>query len=163
MQHVQPLDMPVREPLHVGYWAGAWEDRVDLAVCSCYLFQRDHSLIRWPPRVPQAPTTQGVEPDFFFWRAAGARRCSRAGRLREGKRPGQRSSCWPRASRLTVMIKPAAEAGGQPARGRGVASERRVAATGPAYGGVRGEPLPSEALGAPWRLMASLGPSAFFQ
>ena len=84
--------MPVREPLHVGYWAGAWEDRVDLSVCSCYPFQRDHSLIRWPPRVPQAPTTQGVEPDFFFWRAAGARRCSRAGRLREGKRPGQRSS-----------------------------------------------------------------------
>ena len=163
MQHVQPLDMPVREPLHVGYWAGAWEDRVDLAVCSCYLFQRDHSLIRWPPRVPQAPTTQGVEPDFFFWRAAGARRCSRAGRLREGKRPGQRSSCWPRASRLTVMIKLAAEVAGQPARGRGVASERRVAATGPAYGGVRGEPRPSEALGAPWRLMASLGPSAFFQ
>ena len=62
------------------------------------------------------------------------------------------------------MIKPAAEAGGQPARGRGVASERRVAATGPAYyGGVWGEPLPIEALGAPWRLMASLGPSAFFQ
>ena len=61
------------------------------------------------------------------------------------------------------MIKPAAEAGGQPARGRGVASERRVVATGPAYGGVRGEQLPSEALGAPWRLMASLGPSAFFQ
>ena len=83
--------MPVREPLHVGYWAGAWEDREDLAVCSCYLFQRDHSLIRWPPRVPQAPTTQGVEPDFFFWRAAGARRCSRAGRLREGKRPGQKA------------------------------------------------------------------------
>ena len=25
------------------------------------------------------------------------------------------------------------------------------------------EPLPIEALGAPWRLMASLGPSAFFQ
>ena len=163
MQHVQPLDMPVREPLHVGYWAGALKDRVDLAVCSCYLFQRDHSLIRWPPRVQQAPTTQGVEPDFFFWRAAGARRCSRAGRLREGKRPGQRSSCWPRASRLTVMIKLAAEVAGQPARGRGVASERRVAATGPAYGGVWGEPLPSEALGAPWRLMASLGPSAFFQ
>ena len=88
-------------------------------------------------RVPQAPTTQGVEPDFFFWRAAGARRCSRAGRLREGKRPGQKSSCWPRASRLGVMIKPAAEAGGQPARGRGVASERRVAGTWPASGGVR--------------------------
>ena len=28
-QHVQPLDMPVREPLHVGYWASAWEERVD--------------------------------------------------------------------------------------------------------------------------------------
>ena len=64
---------------------------------------------------------------------------------------------------MTVMIKPAAEAGGQPARGRGVASERQVAATRPAYGGVWGEPLPIEALGAPWRLMASLGPSAFFQ
>ena len=87
--------MPVREPLRVGYWAGAWEDRVDLAVCSCYLFQRDHSLIRWPPRVPQAPTTQGVEPDFFFWRAAGARRCSRAGRLREaGSQLVQHHAPW---------------------------------------------------------------------
>ena len=28
-QHVRPLDMPVREPLHVGYWASAWEERVD--------------------------------------------------------------------------------------------------------------------------------------
>ena len=61
------------------------------------------------------------------------------------------------------MIKPAAEAGGQPARGRGVASERRVVGIGPAYGDVRGEPLPSEALYAPWWLMASLGPTAFFQ
>ena len=155
--------MPVREPLHVGYWAGAWEDRVDLAVCSCYLFQRDHSLIRWPPRVPQAPTTQGVEPDFFFWRAAGARRCSRAGRLREGKKPGRQSSCWPCTSCLTVLIKPAAEVAGQPAQGRGVASERRVARTWPALGGARAEPLPSEVPEAPWWLTASLGPSAFFQ
>ena len=116
-----------------------------------------------PPPVTQAPTTQGVEPDFFFWRAAGARRRSRAGRLREGKRPGQRSPSWPRASRLTVMLKPAAEVAGQPARGRGIASERRVARTWPASGGARAEPLPSEALGAPWRPMASLGPTALFQ
>ena len=61
------------------------------------------------------------------------------------------------------MIQATVEGAGQPARRRRMASERRVAATGPAYGGVRGEPLPSEALGAPWRLMASLGPSAFFQ
>ena len=61
------------------------------------------------------------------------------------------------------MIEPALEGAGQPARRRGMASERRVAATGPAYGGVWGEPLPIEALWAPWRLMASLGPSAFFQ
>ena len=113
--------------------------------------------------VTQAPTTQGVEPDFFFWRAAGARRCSRAGRLREGKRPGQRSSCWPRASRLTVLIKPAAEVAGQPARGRGVASERRVARTWPALGGARADPLPSEARDASWRRRASLGTTAFFQ
>ena len=136
---------------------------VERAQSSCHLSERDHSLIRWPPPVTQAPTTQGVEPDFFFWRAAGARRRSRAGRLREGKRPGQRSPSWPRASRLTVMLKPAAEVAGQPARGRGIASERRVARTWPASGGARAEPLPSEALGAPWRLMASLGPSAFFQ
>ena len=62
-----------------------------------------------------------------------------------------------------VMIKPAAEAGGQPARGRGVASERRVAGTLPASGGVRAEPLPSEVPEAPWWLTASLGPTAFFQ
>ena len=155
--------MPVREPLHVGYCAGAWEDRVDLAVCSCHLFQRDHSLIRCSPRVPQAPTTQGVEPDFFFLRAAGARRCSRADRLPEGKRPGRQSSFWPCTSCLTVMIKPAADGGGQPTRGRGVASERRVAGTGPASGGVRAEPLPSDARDAPWWRRASLGPTAFFQ
>ena len=124
---------------------------VERAQSSCHLSERDHSLIRWPPPVTQAPTTQGVEPDFFFWRAAGARRRSRAGRLREGKRPGQRSPSWPRASRLTVMLKPAAEVAGQPARGRGIASERRVARTWPASGGARAEPLPSEALGAPWR------------
>ena len=47
------------------------------------------------------------------------------------------------------MIKPAAEGGGQPIRGRGVALERGVAGTGPASGGVRGEALPSEALQAP--------------
>ena len=136
---------------------------VERAQSSCHLSERDHSLIRWPPPVTQAPTTQGVEPDFFFWRAAGARRRSRAGRLREGKRPGQRSPSWPRASRLTVMLKPAAEVAGQPARGRGIASERRVARTWSASGGARAEPLPSEALGAPWRPMASLGPTAFFQ
>ena len=88
--------MLVREPLHVGHCAGAWEDRVDLAVCSCHLFQRDHSLIRCSPRVPQAPTTQGVEPDFFFWRASGARRCSRAGRLPEGKKA--------RAAKLVLAV-----------------------------------------------------------
>ena len=72
----------------------------------------DHSLIWWPPSVTQAPTHVGFEPDCWYWRDAGARRCSRTDRLREGKGPGQRSSSWPRASRLTVMIKPAAEAGG---------------------------------------------------
>ena len=136
---------------------------VERAQSSCHLCERDHSLIRWPPPVTQAPTTRGVEPDFFFWRAARARRRSRADRLREGKRPGQRSPSWPRASRLTVMLKPAAEVAGQPARGRGIGSERRVARTWPASGGARAEPLPSEALGAPWRPMASLGPTAFFQ
>ena len=30
MQHVQPLNVPVRELLHVGYWASAWVDRVGL-------------------------------------------------------------------------------------------------------------------------------------
>jgi hypothetical protein len=61
------------------------------------------------------------------------------------------------------MIKPAAEGGGQPTRGRGVASERRVAGTWPASGGARAEPLPSEVPEAPWWLTASLGPTAFFQ
>ena len=135
---------------------------VERAQSSCHLSERDHSLIRWPPPVTQAPTTQGVEPDFFFWRAAGARRRSRAGRLREGKRPGQRSPSWPRASRLTVMLKPAAEVAGQPARGGGVASERRVARTWPALGGARADPLPSEARDAPWRRRASLGPDRLF-
>ena len=39
--------------------------------------------------------------------------------------------------------------------------ERKTNGSGP--GRFRGEPLPIEALGAPWLLMASLGPSAFFQ
>ena len=84
------------------------------------------------------------------------------GGLREGKRPGRKSSFWPCAWCLTVMIKPAAEGGGQPIRGRGVALERRVAGTGPASGGVRGEALPSEALQAPLGRTASLGLTAFF-
>ena len=42
----------------------------------------------------------------------------------------------------------AAEGAGQPARRRRMASERRVAATGPASGGVWGEPLLGEAMGA---------------
>ena len=46
------------------------------------------------------------------------------------------------------MIEPAAEGAGQPARHGGMASKRRVAATGPASGGVWGEPLPGEAMGA---------------
>ena len=29
-QHVQPLNVPVREPVHVQYWAVAWSDRVGL-------------------------------------------------------------------------------------------------------------------------------------
>ena len=61
------------------------------------------------------------------------------------------------------MIKPAAEGGGQPTRGRGVASERRVAGTWPAPGGARAESLPSEVPEAPWWLTVSLGPTAFFQ
>lgn len=70
------------------------------------------------------------------------------GGLREGKRPGQKSSLWPCTSCLSVMIEPAAEGAGQPARHGGMASKRRVAATGPASGGVWGEPLPGEAMGA---------------
>ena len=89
-------------------------------------------------------------------------RSSCPGGLREGKRPGRKSSFWPCAWCLTVMIKPAAEGGGQPIRGRGVALERGVAGTGPASGGVRGEALPSEALQAPLGRTASLGPTAFF-
>ena len=69
------------------------------------------------------------------------------GGLREGKRPGQKSSLWP-CSCLGVMIESAAEGAGQPARRRGMASEWRVAATGPASGGVWGEPLLGEAMGA---------------
>ena len=60
------------------------------------------------------------------------------------------------------MIKPAAEGGGQPTRGRGVASERRVAGTWPASGGARAEPLPSEVPEAPWWLTASLDRPPFF-
>ena len=43
---------------------------------------------------------------------------------------------------MGVMIEPALEGARQPARRRGMASEGRVAATGPASGGVWGEPLP---------------------
>ena len=89
-------------------------------------------------------------------------RSSCPGGLPEAKNPGQQSSFWPSTSCLTIMIKPAAEGGGQPIRGRGVASERRMAGTGPALGGVRGEALPSEALQAPLGRTASLGPTAFF-
>ena len=70
------------------------------------------------------------------------------GGLREGKKPGQESSFWPCTLCLGVMIEPALEGAGQPARRRGMASERRVAATGPASGGVWGEPLPGGAMGA---------------
>ena len=49
---------------------------------------------------------------------------------------------------MGVMIEPALEGAGQPARRRGMASERRVAATGPASGGVWVEPLPGGAMGA---------------
>ena len=48
-------------------------------------------------------------------------------------------------SRLGLLVVPAAEVAGRPARGRGVAFERRVAATRPASGGAWGERLPSEA------------------
>ena len=49
---------------------------------------------------------------------------------------------------MGVMIEPALEGAAQPARRRGMASEGRVAATGPASGGVWGEPLPGGAMGA---------------
>ena len=90
-------------------------------------------------------------------------RSSCPGGLPEAKKPGQQSSFWPCTSCLTIMIKPAAEGGGQPTLGRGVASERRVAGTWPALGGARAEPLPSEVPEAPWWLTVSLGPTAFFQ
>ena len=48
-------------------------------------------------------------------------------------------------SRLGLLVLQAAEVAGRPARGRGVAFEKRVAATGPALGGVPGQPLLSEA------------------
>ena len=70
------------------------------------------------------------------------------GGLRGGKRSGQESSFRPCVSRLGVMIEAVVEGAGQPARRRGMASERRVAATGPASGGVWGELLPGEAMGA---------------
>ena len=79
--------------------------------------------------------------------------------LREGKKTGQESSFWPCESRLGVMIEPALEGAGQPARRRGMASERRVAATGPASGGVWGEPLPGGAMEATGGSVASAGPS----
>ena len=47
-------------------------------------------------------------------------RSSCPGGLPEAKKPGQQSSFWPCTSCLTIMIKPAAEGGGQPIRGRGV-------------------------------------------
>ena len=55
---------------------------------------------------------------------------------------------------------PAAEVAGQLALGRGIASERRVARTGPASGDDQSDPLLSE---APWLRRASLGPTALFQ
>ena len=48
---------------------------------------------------------------------------------------------------LGLLVVPAAEVAGRPTRGRGVALERRVAATGPALGGVPG----SEATRWRWR------------
>ena len=70
------------------------------------------------------------------------------GGLREGKKTGQESAFRPCESCLGVMIEPALEGAGQPARRRGMASERRVAATGPTSGCVWGKPLPGEAMGA---------------
>ena len=58
---------------------------------------------------------------------------------------------------------PAAEVAGRPTRGRGIAFERRVAATGPASGGVWGEPLPNEASQAPGGRMASAAPTRKLQ
>ena len=70
------------------------------------------------------------------------------GGLRGVKKTGQESSFWPCTLCLGVMIEPVLEGAGQPARRRGMASEGRVAATGPASGGVWGEPLPGGAMGA---------------
>ena len=66
-------------------------------------------------------------------------------------------------SRLGLLVVPAAEVAGRPARGRGVAFERRVAATGPASGGALGEGLQSEAPKAPGGRMASAAPSRKLQ
>ena len=62
-----------------------------------------------------------------------------------------------------LLVVPAAEVAGRPARGRGVAFERRVAATRPASGGTWGERLPSEAPKAPGGRMASAAPSRKLQ
>ena len=66
-------------------------------------------------------------------------------------------------SRLGLLVVPAAEVAGRPARGRGVAFERRVTAAGPALRGVWGELLPSEASKAPGGRMASAAPSRKLQ
>ena len=60
---------------------------------------------------------------------------------------------------MGVMIEPALKGAGQPARRRGMASEGRVAATGPASGGVWGELLPGGAMEATLGCVASAGPS----
>ena len=82
-----------------------------------------------PPKESSLTSSSGELP--VPGAAAGLAGCPRA------KKPGRQSSFWPCTSCLTIMIKPAAEGGGQPTRGRGVASERRVAGTWPASGGVR--------------------------
>ena len=74
-----------------------------------------------------------------------------------GARFDREPCCW------GLLILPAAEVAGRPTRGRGVAFERRVAATGPALGGVWGESLPSEALRAPGERMTSAAPSRKLQ
>ena len=85
------------------------------------------------------------------------------GRARAGDKGGKARYGREHRRLGLVLVAPAAEVAGQPARGRGIASERRVARTWPASGGERADPLPSEARDAPWRRRASLGPTAFFQ
>ena len=72
-QHVQPLNVPVREPVHVQYWAVAWSDRVGLLGLALAL--RARSDIEVCAVEENAPARQGGSADGMArsWRS---RRCS---------------------------------------------------------------------------------------